>query len=119
MRATIVEKKAEIIAEFRNQILTTGVGQYNSERYVKWKRKQQGISPKFDGRRVDLWLTGYWSNSLQIGVNNKQFEVYSHDKKDKHLQAMYGKKIHILCDATARKLRPNLTKKLIEKLKKI
>jgi hypothetical protein len=113
----IVESKTEILNEFRNQIETKGVGVYTSEKYVKWKRKQTGISPKFDGKNVDLWLTGKWSKSLQIGVTDTQFEIYTHDEKDKYLENRYGKQIHEISDETAKKLRPKLQKKLIQKLK--
>ncbi|MDR2511956.1 MAG: hypothetical protein LBC89_05810, partial [Bacteroidales bacterium] len=74
------------------------IGVYESKKYVRWKNKQPDISPFFNSKDVDLFLTGAFQKKIRTSVNGDEYDITSDDKKTEFLKERYGSEILELSD---------------------
>jgi hypothetical protein len=83
------------------------IGVYTSPAYVK-RKQQYTQSPYFDGVNVDLFVTGYWQQSIGTQVEGMEYDFVSTSFITPFLGARYGSEIMQLSTESRNNVRPKL-----------
>lgn len=115
--ALVLELRDQL--ERRHQKKSGLIGEYKSGSYVSWKSKRATKSKFFNGKEVDLFLTGQFQESIIITVDGDKYNIDSTDFKKEFLTAMYGEDILAFNEESLQELREFLLPLFIEKLEEI